>query len=127
MLSDIYFTGTRLRLRRMVDRRGERPTIYKFTQKASGLITNTYLAEDEYRLLAQLPGHELRKIRYSLPPFGIDVFLPPHDGLVLAEAEFETDEEMAAAAGPPGAVAEVTDDERYTGGYLAAFSSRSKP
>src|SRR4051812_37274393 len=50
-ITDRYFTGTRLRLRRMVDRQGGQPTVYKFTQKAAGLITNTYLSEDEYQLL----------------------------------------------------------------------------
>ena len=107
----------------MVDRRDGRPTIYKLTQKASGLITNTYLSEDEFKLLAQLPGDEIRKVRHSVPPFGIDVFLPPLDGLVLAEAEFDTDEAMAAAAAPPGAVAEVTHDDRFTGGRLVVTSA----
>lgn len=123
-IRDLYFIGTRLRLRRMLDRRGERPTIYKLTQKVPGpdntnLITNTYLSEAEYDLLARLGGRELRKIRYSVPPFGVDVFLPPLDGLVLAEEEFEDDEAMAAATAPVGAVKEVTGDVRYTGGHLA--------
>jgi CYTH domain-containing protein len=123
-VTDIYFEGTRLRLRRMVDRRSHAPTIYKLTQKVpatatTGLVTNTYLSEAEYELLSELQGHRLQKIRYSIPPFGVDVFLPPYEGLVLAEAEFETDEAMAAATAPDGAVREVTDDVRYTGGYLA--------
>jgi CYTH domain-containing protein len=143
-ITDLYFSGTRLRLRRMVDRRGGGPTIYKLTQKvpggeATGLITNTYLSEDEYQLLARLPGDELRKVRYSVPPFGVDVFLPPLDGLILAEAEFETDDAMIESAAPPTAIAEVTADERFTGGrlavtsaaelaaYLAELSSRSRP
>jgi CYTH domain-containing protein len=125
-ITDIYFSGTRLRLRRMVDRRGEQPTIYKLTQKVpgtstAGLVTNTYLSKAEYELLAQLDGCELKKIRYSIPPFGIDAFLPPLAGLVLAEAEFEDDEAMAAATAPAEAISEVTDDPQFTGGYLAAF------
>ena len=126
-ITDLYFSGTRLRLRRMVDRRGGVPTIYKLTQKipgagATGLITNTYLSEGEYELMHVVGGDELRKVRYSVPPFGVDVFLPPLDGLVIAEAEFDSDEAMAASAAPETAIAEVTGDERFTGGRLVRMS-----
>ena len=122
-ITDVYFEGTRLRLRRMVDRRGSRPTVYKLTQKVPGpvrqlLITNTYLSESEYELLSRLDGKRLRKIRFSIPPFGVDVFEPPLDGLVLAEAEFDDDPAMAAATPPADAIAEVTDDVRFSGGRL---------
>jgi hypothetical protein len=40
-------------------------------------------------------------------------------GLVLAEAEFEDDDAAEAFAPPSGALAEVTDDPRFTGGRLA--------
>jgi CYTH domain-containing protein len=123
-ITDIYFDGTRLRLRRMVDRRDNAPTVYKLTQKVPGsstvgLITNTYLSDAEYALLSQLNGHPLRKVRFSIPPFGVDVFLPPLEGLVLAEMEFESGDAMAAATAPEGAVREVTGDIGYTGGHLA--------
>jgi CYTH domain-containing protein len=113
-------------LRRVVDRRGEQPTLYKLAQKlppagGAGLITNTYLSEAEYELLTQLEGRQLRKVRYRIPPFCVDVFEAPLDGLVLAEAEFDTDEAMAAATAPESAIREVTGDPQYTGGYLAEF------
>jgi hypothetical protein len=38
--------------------------------------------------------------------------------LILAEAEFESDEEMQAFPVPSFAVAEVTRDVRFTGGRL---------
>ena len=125
-ITDLYFDGTRLRLRRMVDIAGDRPPVYKLTQKVPGsdhlrLTTNSYLSETEYRLLAQLGGRRLTKMRYSVPPFGIDVFLPPLEGLVLAEMEYESDEAMAAGTAPAGAVEEVTGDARCTGGHLAEF------
>jgi CYTH domain-containing protein len=124
-VTDIYFPGTRLRLRRMVDTRDGAPPVYKLTQKVPGpdhrrLTTNTYLSEAEYDLLSQLGGHRLTKLRYSVPPFGIDVFPPPLDGLVLAEMEYDDDEAMAAGTPPNGAVAEVTGDVHFTGGHLAA-------
>ena len=124
-VTDVYFTGTRLRLRRIVDRRGNRNSVYKLTQKveqtdAIRLVTNTYLSEAEYELFAKLDGDVICKIRYSVPPFGVDVFLPPLNGLVLAEAEFDSDEAMTAGVPPRDATAEVTDDARFTGGRLVA-------
>jgi CYTH domain-containing protein len=123
-ITDLYLTGTRLRLRRSEDSRGISPTIYKLTQKVPGpsgrpgLITNVYLTAEEYQLLSAVGGDVLSKRRYSLPPFGIDMFDPPLDGLVLAEAEFSTDDEAASFPSPPWAVAEVTNDARFTGGHL---------
>jgi hypothetical protein len=83
-----------------------------------GLITNTYLSAAEYDLLASLPGEVLSKTRLSVPPLGIDVFNPPLHGLVLAEAEFTTDEAAQSFLLPQGAIAEVTVDARFTGGSL---------
>ena len=57
-----------------------------------------YLAESEFRLLAQLPANEIRKTRCSVPPFGIDVFHDTLEGLFLAEAEFDTPLEADALA-----------------------------
>jgi len=37
----------------------------------------------------------------------------------LAGIELDTDAELAACPPPPGAVAEVTNDDRFTGGRLA--------
>ncbi|MDX6350395.1 MAG: hypothetical protein QOF84_5185 [Streptomyces sp.] len=126
---DRYVTGTRLRLRQVTDE-GTGAREYKFTQKipadrpgpVQGLITNTYLSRAEYDVLAALPAATLRKARHSLPPFGVDVFEPPLHGLVLAEAEFGTDEEMLAFTPGIEVVAEVTADPRFTGGRLARTS-----
>lgn len=127
-ITDRYLIGTTLRLRHMADQRGGHQ--YKFTQKipadrpgpVQGLITNTYLSQAEYDLLAELPGTMLIKTRHNIPPFGIDVFAPPLHGLVLAEVEFDTDTAMLAFRPPRYAIAEVTDDQRFTGGQLATTS-----
>lgn len=124
-ITDRYLAGTRLRLRR-VERPGSFPPEFKLTQKipadrpgpVQGTITNTYLSRDEYDVFAVLPAAVLVKTRLSIPPLGVDVFGPPLDGLVLAEAEFGTDEEMYAFEPPAGIVAEVTADPRFTGGRL---------
>ena len=123
-VTDSYFEGTRLRLRKVVDVLGSSPPVYKLTQKVSGsategLVTNIYLSVEEYEFLSRLGGHLLRKRRHRVPPFGVDVFLPPLEGLFLAEAEFDSDEAMADCTLPAGAVAEVTGDIRFTGGRLA--------
>jgi hypothetical protein len=99
----------------------------KLTQKVpatrpgpvSGLITNFYLSPAEYDLLMTLPAAELTKTRLSFPPYVVDVFGPPLQGLVLAEVELRSDADLAACPPPPGSVAEVTSDDRFTGGRLA--------
>ncbi|MFF7631929.1 hypothetical protein ACFZB9_02065 [Kitasatospora sp. NPDC008050] len=124
-ITDRYLDGTRLRLRRMA-RVDDGTVVYKFTQKlpaerpgpVQGLITNTYLTAAEHQVLAALPAAVLSKTRLSVPPLGIDVFDPPLHGLVLAEAEFTSDEAAEAFRQPAGAVAEVTADARFTGGRL---------
>lgn len=124
-ITDRYLPGTRLRLRR-IDHLDGGVCEFKFTQKVpagrpgyvQGLITNTYLSAAEYDLLASLPADVLTKTRLSVPPLGIDVFDPPLDDLVMADAEFSTDEAASAFAFPHLAIAEVTDDPRFTGGGL---------
>jgi CYTH domain-containing protein len=59
----------------------------------------------------------LSKTRLSVAPLGIDVFDPLHS-LVLAEAEFTTDETAQSFLPPRAATAEVTDDARFTGSSL---------
>lgn len=124
-ITDRYLTGTRLRLRR-VEHPDSRTCEFKLTQKVpaerpghvQGLITNVYLSQAEYDLIASLPAAVLCKTRLSVPLLGIDIFDPPLHGLVLAEAEFTTDEEARSFLPPLGTVAEVTEDTRFTGGTL---------
>jgi hypothetical protein len=131
LIEDRYLVGTRLRLRRMTDldsNEGPAPT-HKLTQKipspdgTAGLITTLYLSAAEYEAIAAVPGRTLRKVRTSSPPFGVDQFEDALEGLILAEAEFDTDAEAAALEPPDDAVAEVTADARFTGGQLVQRSS----
>ncbi|HEX3744542.1 MAG TPA: hypothetical protein VHW09_11450 [Bryobacteraceae bacterium] len=125
---DRYLDGTRLRLREQSDDDGG--AICKLTQKLpspgrgarQGLITNMYLSEDEFRVLAQLPARKLVKTRYSLPPFGIDVFEGRLRGLVLAKAEFDSAAAARALVLPAFLLREVTADIRFTGGQLVRAS-----
>lgn len=126
-ITDLYVTGTRLRLRETLPLDGG-PPMRRLTRKAdvdaaTRLLTSIYLAEPEFALLASLPGRLLKKIRHRLAgPAGvvmsIDRFEGPLEGLILAECEFETAEALAAFPPPDFAIREVTDDPRYRGGAL---------
>ncbi len=128
-IADRYIDGTNLRLRQQRDDGNE--AAFKLTQKLptdatgarQGLITTMYLTEAEFQLLANLPAKMLTKTRYSVPPFGIDVFEDALTGLVLAEAEFNSTEEASALSLPPFIVREVTEDPRFTGDELVRAST----
>ena len=128
-IRDRYVPNTRLRLRQAIETAagngGPDRIVYKLTQKVPGpdgepgLITTMYLDAAEYAALSRLPAATLHKARLSIPPLGVDVFEGPLRGLVLAEAEFDDDVSMSDFAAPPGAIAEVTGDQRLSGGRLA--------
>jgi CYTH domain-containing protein len=127
---DLYIPGTRLRLRRM---EADTDVVYKLGQKVRPtpddpervLLTNMYLSEPEYAMVARLGGAEVRKTRWRwVPgerPLVVDVFAGALAGLVLAEMELGADE--ARRDPPPLAVADVTNDDRFSGGTLAAMTA----
>jgi CYTH domain-containing protein len=127
-IADRYIDGTTLRLREQSEDGG--PTLYKLTQKVpvpasgaeQGLITTMYLTKEEFGVLANLSAQSLNKTRYSVPPFGIDVFEGTLEGLLLAEAEFDSPGAAAALTLPSFILREVTADERFTGGQLVRVS-----
>ncbi len=127
-IADRYIHGARLRLREHTDDDGS--PVFKLTQKISergasaqqGFITTMYLTRDEFYVLAQLRANTLSKTRYSVPPFGIDVFEDQLDGLILAEAEFDSAEAADALEIPSFICSEVSADDRFTGGRLAHAS-----
>src|SRR5512143_667608 len=128
-ITDLYVTGARLRLREARPIDGGAPML-RLSRKAdidrhTRLVTSIYLPEEEFAVLvASLPGVRLKKLRHKLkrvlPGVAIlvDEFQGELDGLVMAEADFATPELLAAFAGPDFADREVTDDPRFTGGYL---------
>jgi CYTH domain-containing protein len=126
---DNYVTNTRLRLRKIrVPKTKE--YVLKLTQKfapeagdfSHTTITNLYLSPAEYEVLSVFEGNEIRKNRYPFEhdgrKYSIDVFLGGLWGLILAETEFDTDEEMNSFPLPPFAFMDVTNDELFTGGSL---------
>jgi CYTH domain-containing protein len=127
-IEDRYLSETRLRVR--VVREEGRAPVYKLGQKIRpdplrpSIVAHTtvYLDHAEFELLQALPGQPLLKARTLLPwghhTMAVDVFIGRLDGLVLAEVELE-DGELPAGPPPVTWVAEVTDDDRFTGGALA--------
>lgn len=129
-ITDNYITGTRLRLRKVRDPRTNK-WIVKFTQKfalepadcSRTIITNIYLDPLEAETLSVFDANEIRKNRYLFEyegrKFSVDMFLGDLFGLVLAEVSFETDEDLDSFPKPPFAIADVTNNELFTGGKLS--------
>ena len=132
-ITDNYITGTRLRLRKVRNPKTNKWTI-KFTQKfapdprdlSRTIITNTYLNALETESLAISDANEIRKNRYHFDyeghTFAIDMFLGDLFGLVLAEASFASDAEMENFSPPSFAIAEVTNNETFSGGRLSELT-----
>src|SRR2546421_11319616 len=132
-ITDNYITGTRLRIRKVRDPRTNK-WVVKFTQKfapnptdlSRTIITNIYLKAIEAETLAIFAANEIRKNRYRFEfedrQFSVDMFLGDLFGLVLAEVSFETDEEMDNFPPPPFAIADVTNNEMFTGGRLSELT-----
>lgn len=133
-ITDNYVTGTRLRLRKVRVPETNEWTL-KLTQKhtpappdfSRALITNIYLSPYEYEVFSVFEGNELRKNRYPFEHGGrlysVDIFLGPLRGLVLAETDFDTDEELDAFPPPSFAHLDVTRDELFTGARLVELTA----
>ena len=132
-ITDNYITGTRLRIRKVRDPQTNK-WIVKFTQKfapnpadfSRTIITNTYLNAIEAETLSIFEANEIRKNRYKFEfegrEFAIDMFLGDLFGLILAETSFDSDDELEHFSTPPFAVADVTNNETFTGGRLSELS-----
>ena len=128
-ITDNYITGTRLRIRKVRDPRTNK-WVVKFTQKfapnpgdlSRTIITNLYLNATEAETLSIFAANEIRKNRYYFDfegrRFSIDMFIGDLFGLVLAETGFDTDEELDRFSPPAFAIAEVTNNEIFSGGKL---------
>lgn len=113
-ITDRYLDDTRLRLR-LVEEDGCAP-VHKLGQKvrldsvSTNAHTTMYLSSQEYAGLLQLPGRVLRKTRHLLDGWAFDVH---ESGLLLAETETDAEPWFPVSR-------EVSDDEAFSGGRLAA-------
>jgi CYTH domain-containing protein len=127
LIEDRYLEGLRLRLRRVT---ADGRAVHKLTQKvrvdegdpSEVLLTNVYLSVVEYDRLLLLPGQDVVKTRTVVPAgglaFALDEFHGRLQGLRLAEVEVP---DLAAPVDLPEWLAsEVTRDDRFSGGRLAA-------
>jgi CYTH domain-containing protein len=123
-IEDLYIEGGRLRLRCITQlATGERE--FKLGKKYApdnpliGPMANLYLNEEEYDVLARLPGTRLAKRRHKVGAFVVDVFEGDLAGLVLAECEATNRMAAMAVEIPDWCVREVTTEPEYTGWRLA--------
>jgi CYTH domain-containing protein len=121
---DRYVTGTRLRLREV--REDDGSVTRKLGHKvrltegpAAVACTNFYLSEEEWRVVAALPARTLRKQRHLVERDGVLVAIDEHeDGTLVAEID-DANGPRVAVPGWLDVVADVSDDEAWTGGRLA--------
>jgi CYTH domain-containing protein len=136
IITDIYIPDTRLRLRQITSSDGEMLAL-KMTQKYSQpdlpatqtVITNIYLNEVEFAKLRVVNGRRLTKHRYTYHHAGyrwsLDVFQGDLHGLILAEIEARSAEELTQIPTPSFVVKEVTADRRFTGGALVQATAET--
>lgn len=101
---------------------------YYLTGKSSGGLcreeTETDITEVQFELLWPLTeGRHIAKKRYVIPYQGhkieLDVYSGRHEGLLVAEVEFETEESAHSFVPPAWFGLEVTNDVKYKNKSLA--------
>lgn len=124
-IDDRYITGTRMRLRKTVNAKGE--TTYKLGKKYGPIkagvepITNIYLTEAEYELYAKLPARTLSKKRYRVKEGEMRYSLDIHEesGKCFAEAEARDERSLQKIPKPTFATREITGEDALSGASLA--------
>jgi CYTH domain-containing protein len=130
-IRDGYVSGTGLRLRSVGA--GDGSVVHKLGQKVRPdpgdprvvMHTTLYLSDAERASLSGLPTSAIHKTRHRMIRGGlevsVDLFHGALEGLILAEVDLASDPQRAEVS-LPDALADVSDDERFTGGALAVTS-----
>lgn len=101
---------------------------YYLTYKGKGLLAreeyNLPLNEDAYyHLVEKSDGVIIRKKRYLIPyekyTIELDIFEEPYENLIIAEVEFESEEEAVRFQPPAWFEEDVTLDRRYHNSNLS--------
>ena len=130
---DNYIENTRLRLRQIRDPYSNawtRILQQRFPahegEYAVTKLAEIHLNDEEYAVLTQFEGREIRKNRYfhefDRVSFAFDVYLGPLWGLNTARVDFDSRENMIALLPPPFAVFEVTENVFFAGENLVEKS-----
>lgn len=109
---------------------------YYMTYKGAGLLAreeyNLPLTEDSYNhLLKKSDGNIISKTRYLIPieqtnlTVELDVFDPPFAPLIMAEVEFNSEEEASAFTPPAWFSEEVTYDKKYHNSNMSKMDIKS--
>lgn len=133
LIEDIFFPGTRMRLRKMTSAGG---TIYKLGKKYGKIsdieepITNIYLDETEYAFFASLPGNHLVRRRYHHATgnrtYFINVALDG-EGPILVEAEYHSREDALADTPPDFCGVEVSANAEFEANRLVMTMNDMSP
>ena len=101
---------------------------YYMTYKGKGFLEreeyNLPLNKESYEhLVKKADGVIITKNRYLIPygehTIELDVFKGAHEGLIIAEVEFETKEKALAFVAPDWFAEDVTEDPGYTNSNLS--------
>ena len=101
---------------------------YYMTYKGKGLLVREEYnlplnRESYYHLLSKADGKIIRKTRYLIPygrhTIELDIFSSPQEGLMIAEVEFESQEEANAFEPPEWFLEDVTFDTAYHNANLS--------
>ena len=126
---DKYLAASTLRLRRA---QSASTVVYKLGQKVRhdptdpsvNQVTNMYLSQSEFELLGQVQGAALSKTRWHWTVgesvLSVDQYGESLRGLVMAEIELPMD--GVGPTSPPLTVADVTQDDRFSGDRLASLT-----
>jgi CYTH domain-containing protein len=122
-IEDLYIAGTRMRLRKV---RAESETvIFKLGKKygkGNGLseqVVSVYLTEEEFNVMAAMPGAAVKKSRYTIAGGALDVYQNPNSGFAVFEVEFESETAAINYTPPSFTSQEITHDTKYSGYALS--------
>lgn len=123
VLTDLYITDSRLRLRKEESGNGAKYKLcnkYGKTSKICEPITNIYLSSIEYGTLSKMEGIEVIRRRYYFPYNGVEMSINVGKGIpTILEAEFKTEAEALAFIPPEFSANEVSDATEYEVASLA--------
>jgi CYTH domain-containing protein len=122
-IEDLYIAGTYMRLRKV--RAEFEAVIFKLGKKygkGNGLseqVVSVYLTEEEFIVMAAMPGTAVKKSRYTMAGGALDVYQYPNPGFAVFEVEFQS-EAAAINYTPPNFTAqEITHNAKYSGFALS--------